>query len=98
MPNKQNKSDHECVIGLLRRQCRQTLVTLPQLKRYVAEDAYVLEQVKRFPDMRYTEITLPRGYTSRDYCNRQLKTGLKYFEFCPECGKRIDWRLIKHFG
>lgn len=97
MTPKQSDPKHECTIGVLMRNSRNTLVTLPQLRRYVSEDAYVLGQAKLFPEIRLLNITLPRGYTIRDYCNRQLKTGLRHFEFCPGCGKKINWHLIKHF-
>ena len=94
-----NETAHECIIGILARNYRKTLVTLPELNRYILEDEYVLDQVKLFPeDIRLLDITLPRGYKIRDYCNRQLNTGLKHFEFCPECGAKIDWHLIKRFG
>ncbi len=34
-------------------------------------------------------------YTLKDYADRRKSTNLRRFEFCPICGKKIDWKKIK---
>ena len=34
-------------------------------------------------------------YSFKDYCDRRKSTNLERFEFCPYCGKKIDWKKIK---
>lgn len=36
-----------------------------------------------------------RSYSFNDYCDKRKSTNLTRFEFCPYCGKKIDWKKIK---
>ena len=38
------------------------------------------------------------SYTLKDYADRRKSTNLTRFEFCPYCGKKIDWKKIKSEG
>lgn len=33
--------------------------------------------------------------TREQYCDRNFYIGLEKFDFCPKCGKRIDWDAIR---
>lgn len=33
--------------------------------------------------------------TREQYCDRDFYSGLEKFDFCPKCGKRIDWDAIR---
>ncbi len=33
--------------------------------------------------------------TREQYCDRNFYTGLEKFDFCPKCGKKIDWDAIR---
>lgn len=37
----------------------------------------------------------PHACTREQYCDRNFYTGLEKFDFCPKCGKRIDWDVIR---
>lgn len=41
------------------------------------------------------EECLYHRYSFEDYCDRRKSTNLTRFEFCPYCGKKIDWKKIK---
>ena len=34
-------------------------------------------------------------YTREQYCDREFSTDLIKFDFCPKCGKEIDWDAIR---
>ena len=36
------------------------------------------------------------SYTFRDYGDKRKSTDLIRFEYCPGCGKKIDWKAIKN--
>ena len=40
----------------------------------------------------------PCFYSFKDYCDKRKSTNLTRFEFCPYCGKKIDWKKIKSEG
>ena len=40
-------------------------------------------------------IDWPAFYSFNDYCDKRKSTNLTRFEFCPYCGKKIDWKKIK---
>ena len=42
------------------------------------------------------EETLFCCYSFKDYCDKRKSTNLTRFEFCPYCGKKIDWKKIKN--
>ena len=44
------------------------------------------------------EETLFYRYSFKDYCDRRKSTNLTRFEFCPYCGKKIDWKKITNEG
>ena len=34
-------------------------------------------------------------FSLNDYCNFRKSVNLARFRYCPECGKKIDWKAIK---
>ena len=34
-------------------------------------------------------------YSLPDYCDKRKSTDLTQFNYCPLCGKKIDWKAIK---
>ena len=36
-----------------------------------------------------------KGWTLADYCDKRKNTDLTRFEYCPMCGRKIDWKTIK---
>lgn len=61
------------------------LLTLAELKEHI-------EETKVFAENGRFEIKV---YTLADYADKRKNTDLHRFEFCPHCGKRIDWKAIK---
>lgn len=86
---------HKCIIGLISCYADGDLVTLDDLKKHIdgkIEFNAFLESDPIYrvrPDLRATV------YTLKDYADRRKNTDLTRFTYCPDCGKRIDWKAIK---
>lgn len=82
--------DCECTIGLLHLYTHYELVDLCALKKHIED----MMEVKR----KY-ELCIPgrtkRVWQLRDYADRRKNTDLTRFSYCPDCGKKIDWKSIK---
>ena len=78
----------ECCIGVLRDYEDTRLVDLEELKRNIQEQKEYAEWKKRFG-------VNDKYYTLADYCDKRKSTDVKRFNYCPLCGKKIDWKAIK---
>lgn len=81
----------ECVIGLRNAYEDTDLVTLADLKEYI-------ESEKRFAEINKDSEwwqSICNKYTLEDYCDKRKATDLTRFNYCPLCGKKIDWKAIK---
>lgn len=81
--------EHECIIcTMIGYEC--DLYTLKMLEEEVNEDIEIYEQHKRlYPNSYITE-----PYTMLDYTDTDKKTNLIRFNYCPMCGKKIDWEEL----
>lgn len=87
--------EHECSIGVLWESYEVTnIVDLPYLKEFIRKEQRHQEWLD--------EEGYPADYwgrkkvnTLRDYGDLRKATALERFRFCPECGKRIDWKAIR---
>lgn len=92
----------ECTIGLLQAGYEDSeFVTLEGLKRHIKETADSIEYLKDLYARNGLDESAYRiiGYkvwTLPEYCDRRVITNLSRFNFCPECGAKIDWRKLKH--
>ena len=83
--------DHECVIGLLYQNDNIDLCNLSSLKEHIQERKEFNVEAKKY-NMPYLVMT---EWTLRDYADKRISTDLTRFDFCPYCGKKIDWKEIK---
>ena len=80
----------ECVIGIRYDYEDTDIITLSGLKEHI-------ESEKRFAERHKDDEWLQsmyNKYTLEDYCDRRKSTDLKRFNYCPLCGKKIDWKAI----
>lgn len=84
---------HECVIGLLHHHEEGELATLARVK------AHIVERVRYNRHLRNLGIEsdwlYQKEWSLRDYTDKRKSTNLTRFDFCPECGKKIDWKAIR---
>ena len=83
---------HECIIGHLYQYDESPLTTLEGLKRHIRDNI----NFNKFLELHYAESRLiKKVYTLSDYGDKRKSTNLTRFDYCPECGKAIDWKAIR---
>jgi hypothetical protein len=87
---------HECIIGMLRITEDRELVTVPELKEHI-EDRERRNQYTRDLGVESGWLYC-KEWTLRDYADKRKSTNLTRFDYCPECGKKIDWKAIRKEG
>ena len=79
-----NKCD--CIIGVK----GDDLVTFDELKEIVEID-------NAFKKINYKMWSIMGNkYTLDDYCDKRKSTDLTRFDYCPFCGRLIEWQIIKN--
>lgn len=79
-------ADHDCTIGLLCYRSNDNLVTLAELKEHIEAEM----EYSKTPGLWQRKV-----FSLADYGDKRKSTDLTRFEFCPYCGKPIDWKAIK---
>ena len=85
--------EHWCIIGLFYDVDTNRLVTFSGL-RYLADQDEELKRLYKF-DPVYSSIYHGKRYDFADYFDKRKTTNLRRFEYCPDCGKKIDWKGMK---
>ena len=81
----------ECVIGIRYDYEGTDIITLSELKEHIENKKRLAERNK---DDEWLQ-SLYNKYTLEDYCDKRKSTDLTRFNYCPLCGKKIDWKSIK---
>lgn len=84
-------TNHECVIGLLHKVDYDEIVTLKELQDHIADKIEVNEWCKRDG----LDFLCSKEWPLKDYCDKRKATDLTRFDYCPYCGKKIEWKKIK---
>lgn len=85
---------HDCVIGLIHHYDNTRLVTLYDLKEHIKEAAEFNAYLKS-EGLEHAVWLYRREWSLKDYCDKRRNTDLTRFEYCPYCGKEIEWKKIK---
>lgn len=58
---------------------------------------YDYELIKKFKDdpIYGRMLRSCRIYRLEDYFDKRKSVNMKRFSYCPECGKKIDWKKLK---
>ena len=84
----------EHVIGIIYDYDNTDMTTLDGLKyhiKYLFELKQAFEKDALFKDYNHGI----KGWSLADYCDKRKSTDLTRFNYCPLCGKKIDWKAIK---
>ena len=81
----------ECVIGIRYDYESTDITTLTELKEHIEREKRIAESHK---DSEWWQ-SMCSKYTLEDYCDKRKSTDLTRFNYCPLCGKKIDWKAIK---
>lgn len=87
-------ANHDCVIGLVCRYESYELATLEDLKRHIAETAEFNTSLKN-DGLEHAVWLYHKEWSLKDYCDKRRSTDLTRFDYCPYCGKKIEWKKIK---
>ena len=87
---------HRCQIGLLHLVDDSWIITLDELKKEISDTKYLNDIVKdEYGHVEGFERLLHKEYNLIDYADRRKATNLVHFDYCPCCGKKIDWSSIR---
>lgn len=85
--------NHECIIGLYYDYDGPSLITLNDLEYYRERDEEVEKIAKADPV--YASIYLRKTYDFADYFDKRKNVNMRRFEYCPTCGKKIEWKKLR---
>ena len=88
--------EHECIIGLLHHSDYSELITLQKLKAHIKYSKEFNDYLRNDPPLQRADWLLLKEWTLKDYADKRKSTDLRQFDFCPVCGKAIDWAAIKN--
>lgn len=87
--------NHACIIGLLHYCGHDELVTLNDLKSHIVDSREYNEYLKQDPYLHNAKELYRSVWTLKSYGDKRKNTDLTRFDFCPECGKAINWEQIR---
>ena len=83
-------SNHECYIGILHITDNSEMATVRDVGEHIEEG----NRFNEYAESMGLPIRRP-VWSMKEYADKRRSTDLKRFDFCPECGKKIDWKRIK---
>lgn len=87
--------NHECIIGMLNGYECSDLVTLYELKKHIQKNIEWNERLEEDPSLRKISHLYKKWLSMRDYADKRKLTDLTRFDYCPVCGKKINWEDIR---
>ena len=87
--------NHECVIGLYQYCDYSKLVTLEELEEEITDSIMHNIMLDSDPLLKGCTYLRRKEWTLADYGDKRKRTNLTRFDYCPECGKAIDWKAIR---
>ena len=81
---------HECVIGIWNDYENTEQITALELKEKIEQEKSLYEYSKKYMDI---GILPPKPIY--DYLDKRKSTNLQRFDYCPYCGKKIDWKGLR---
>ena len=85
----------ECIIGIINYQEGYELATVSKLKKHMEDRRSFNEYIREVYGGNAVGWLLHREWTRKQYCDKRVSTDLTRFDYCPYCGKKIDWRKMK---
>lgn len=87
----------DCTIGLLHKsQDWFDFSTADDLKGHIESKMRFNAHMKeKYGEFAPTELFW-KIWSWEEYCDKRVSTDLTRFNFCPWCGKKINWRKMKH--
>lgn len=91
-----SEDNHLCIIGQFYDTDDSRLVTYPGLVYLYDYNREVVRQLEDDPVYgTVIEKLLSNHYRLTDYFDKRKSVNMRRFKYCPDCGKKIDWRELK---
>ena len=84
-----------CIVGIYYNIDSQDLVTLDELKQFIEETKEFNKKLLDDPVWSQVTWMKRKEYTLSDLIDKRKSTPFSRFNFCPYCGKKINWKKIK---
>ena len=84
-----------CRIGLLHHYDYSELVTIDNLKEHIEDNIEFNKSLDADPILRNAKKLRANVWTLKSYGDWRKRTNLTRFNYCPDCGKAIDWKAIR---
>lgn len=91
-------NSHDCIIGLYHHCDYSELITLNELKLRILETTQYNFMVRNDPVCYKAKELYRKEWSLKDYADKRKSTNLYRFDFCPGCGKQINWKEIKNLN
>lgn len=85
----------QCIIGLYHHCDSSELVTLDALEDLIADTEMYNIMLDIDPLLKECKELRRKEWKLADYGDKRKNTNLTRFDYCPECGKAIDWKAIR---
>lgn len=74
----------ECCIGIINDYDKTRMATVEDLKEHIQINKEIRKPYHNW-----------KTYELSDYYDKRKRTDLTRFNYCPLCGKKIDWKALK---
>jgi hypothetical protein len=81
----------DCYIGVWYDWENSDIVTLSDLKEHIKDTNNLID----FREKMKIPLSNSKKVSLSDYCDKRRTNNLTRFDYCPFCGKKIDWKSIK---
>lgn len=82
--------EHVCIIGMLNDYDNTRLITMSDLLKHVDDNLAYKKTCEKYGMDNNIKV-----YLLDNYLDKRQNTDLLRFNYCPECGKQIDWKELK---
>ena len=94
VPKKQGNNNHKHTVGLLYKHDYCILACVDDLVEHICSTMDYNNSLMHDPNYGDINWMLRPVYTMKNYADRRYSTNLHRFEHCPDCGAKIDWKVI----
>lgn len=85
-------NEHQCIIGILHYCDDSVCSTEKEIVDYVKNNNELYDNTEKC----IRESVRMKKYKLRDFFDKRKGTPLERFDYCPRCGKKIDWKAIRN--
>lgn len=85
------KNEHQCIIGILHYCDDSVCSTEKEIVDYVKNNNELYDNTEK----RIRESIRMKRFKLSDFFDKRKGTSLERFDYCPRCGKKIDWKKIR---